>query len=101
MKLILFVIIIFIIYFLATQIKIVHIDTLPAPQKKELDDRTKLREMLLTTYIRCPEKENSTDKINTNKIQKTEINTNEHDIKNFNRKKFIGTIKFVLAICVF
>lgn len=79
MKLIIFIIIIGIIYLLATRIKVVHIDSLPTPQQKELNERTRLRNMLLTTYVRCPEKEERIQNMN-NKINKIKPNVS-HLIK--------------------
>ena len=56
MKLILFLIIIIIIYFIATQIKVVHINTLPNEQKIELNDRSRIRNMLTSNYIKTSDK---------------------------------------------
>ena len=53
MKIILFLLIIVVIYLLATRIKIVHSNTLSNEEKKELDDRNKIRSMLMSNHIRC------------------------------------------------
>ena len=52
MKLILFLIIIIIIYYVATKIKVVHIDSLPPNNKNELITRKKLKDVLTTSYIK-------------------------------------------------
>jgi hypothetical protein len=53
LKLILFLVIIVVIYFLASKIKIIHADTLSHQEKKELDDRNKIRSLLMSNHIRC------------------------------------------------
>lgn len=53
MKLILFLLIIVVIYFIASRIKVVHSDLLSTQEKKELDDRNKIRSMLMYNHIRC------------------------------------------------
>jgi len=59
MKLILFLIIVAIIYFIASQIKMVHIGTLPKEERAELNNRSKIKSAL-QSYIRC--NDNHTEK---------------------------------------
>ena len=55
MKFIFFLIIIAIIYFIAIHIDVVHIDGLPKEQRDELNNRSKIRSILLSNYIKCPD----------------------------------------------
>jgi len=59
MKLILFLIIIAVIYFIATRITVVHSTTLSTEEKKELEDRNKVRSLLLTNHIRSVNDQNN------------------------------------------
>lgn len=52
-KFILFLIIILIIYFIATRIQVIHIDKLPEKEKTDLNNRNKIRTMLLANHIKC------------------------------------------------
>lgn len=52
MKLLIFIIILLALYYIATQIKVVHINTLPESQKNELVNKNKIRDMLKTSYIK-------------------------------------------------
>ncbi|XWV26461.1 hypothetical protein QJ857_gp0608 [Tupanvirus soda lake] len=58
MKLILFLIIIAVIYFIATNIKVVHSTTFSSDEKKELDERNKVRTLLLSNHIRSTDGQN-------------------------------------------
>lgn len=66
MKLILFLIIVLIIYFIASRIKIVHSKTLSDQEKKDFDERNRVRSLLMTNHIKC---ENIQDK-DINKSEK-------------------------------
>ncbi|XWV25202.1 hypothetical protein QJ856_gp0570 [Tupanvirus deep ocean] len=66
MKLILFLVIIAVIYFIATRIQVVHSTTLSSAEKKELEERDKVRSLLLSNHIR------SVDDDNTNQIKNVE-----------------------------
>ena len=55
MKLIIFLIIVVILYFVATQIKVFHVDTLSREQRTELENRSKIRSMLVSNHIKCKE----------------------------------------------
>lgn len=78
MKLLLFLIIIVVIYFIATQIKVVHLDTLPTDKKKELNDRLKMRTMLLSNHVKLsePDKSKSRSKSNSNSNLRSKSNSN-------------------------
>jgi hypothetical protein len=65
MKLILFLIIVAIVYFIATQINVVHMDTFPKQQQSELDNKSKIRSMLLSNYIKCDNKDNNNESSDT------------------------------------
>lgn len=52
MKLAYFIIIVIIIYAVASQIKVVHVDSLPTTHKQEVDKRSKIRSMLVSNYIK-------------------------------------------------
>src|SRR5579872_1066022 len=91
MKLAYFVIIIIVIYIIASQIKVVHIDTLPNNHQKELEDRSKVRSMLINNYVK-DEKPNSKhqfeedrligllDKYSSEQFQSTDYKTNYQDL---------------------
>ena len=51
MKLLLFLVIIIIIYFVMTKINVIHVDSLPPKQRDELNHKNKIKNMLLTNYI--------------------------------------------------
>lgn len=57
MKLIPFIILIIVLYYIATQIKIVHIDHLKVNEefRQELNTRSKLRSMLTYSHLKCPD----------------------------------------------
>ena len=57
MKLIIFLIIIVIIYYLATKIKVVHIDNLPPNNRKELVTRKKIKDVLASSYVKDTSRE--------------------------------------------
>jgi len=52
MKLIYFIVIILVIYFIASQIRVIHIDKLSPEKKTELNNRSKARSMLIQNYIK-------------------------------------------------
>lgn len=53
MKLLLFLIIVLIIYLIATQIKVVHTNTLPLEQRIDVENRAKIRSMLMHNHVKC------------------------------------------------
>lgn len=53
MKILLLLIIIIIIYLIAKKIKVVHLENVPSKEKKELENRHRIRSLLLSNYIRC------------------------------------------------
>lgn len=57
MKLIIFLVIVVIIYYLATKIKVIHIDKVHPENKKELTDRKKIKDALTYSYIKCIDKQ--------------------------------------------
>lgn len=57
MKLIIFLVIVIIIYYLATKIKVVHIDNLPPNNKKELVTRKKIKDILTSSYVKDTSRE--------------------------------------------
>lgn len=59
-ELLYFFIIIVVIYFILTNIKVVHSSTLPAQDKQELQDRNKIRSMLMSNHIRHISPDSST-----------------------------------------
>lgn len=78
MKLIIFLIIVVIIYFIATQIKVVHITTLPTKERTELENKNKLKEMLKPSYIKSFENKENTIPQQEN-FQKQIKNTKEQN----------------------
>jgi hypothetical protein len=52
MKLIYFLIIIVIIYVVATQLKVFHVDTLPDKQRDEINHKSKLKSILMTNHVK-------------------------------------------------
>lgn len=56
MKIIIFLIIIVILYFIATQIKLIHIDTLSDKQQNEINTKSRLKYMLTSDHIKCDDK---------------------------------------------
>lgn len=52
MKLLYFLLIILIIYYVGTKINVVHIDTLPISQQTELKSRSKIRSMIMDNHIK-------------------------------------------------
>lgn len=63
MKLLLFLIIVLVIYLIAINIKVVHTSTLPIIDKKELEDRQKIRQMLTTRHIKSCENDEKINEI--------------------------------------
>jgi len=70
MKLIIFLLVILIIYLIVTNVKVVHSDTFSATEKKILDDRDKVRSMLLYNHIPCSkvDQKNQTNQTPQNKL---------------------------------
>lgn len=64
MKLIYFVIVVLIVYIIASNITVVHLNSLPDEQKTELNNRSKIRSMLVSNHI----KENEHVDINDKKL---------------------------------
>lgn len=56
MKFIYFLIIVVIIYFIATQIKLVHIDSIPEEKKIELKTKSKMRSMIMENHVKDKKK---------------------------------------------
>lgn len=54
MKLIYFIVIVIVIYVVASQIKVIHFEKLPTEQKQEVNNRSKVRSMLMNNYIKEP-----------------------------------------------
>lgn len=52
MKLAYFILIVIVIYAIASQIKVVHVDSLPDDHRQELNDRKTVRSMLVNNYIK-------------------------------------------------
>lgn len=52
MKFIYFLVVVAIIYFLATQIKVTHVDSLPRNKQEEIDKKSKIRSIISENYIR-------------------------------------------------
>lgn len=70
MKIMVFLIIIAIIYFIALQIKVVHIDTLPDKHRDKLKSRSKIRRMLLVNkLVPCKYDSQSQENIQQENIQ--------------------------------
>ena len=65
-KIIIFLIIIFVIYLIATQIKVFHIKTLPQKQQTELFTRSQIRSILTSNHIKCQTN-------NTNNIKNSDL----------------------------
>lgn len=82
-KLIIFIIILLIIYFVITRIKLVHINTLPDEQRTELNNRSKIRSMLVHNHVKCSD--NSTNSL-------------ENFVETFLPKKNISIDKFIKII---
>lgn len=68
MKILILLLVLVIIYFIAVKLKVVHVSTLPEEQKTELNNRNKIRSMLLNNYIKCDENENKTNNNKTNSL---------------------------------
>lgn len=64
MKLIYFVIIILVFYIIASNVTLIHINSLPDEQKTELNNRSKIRSMLISNHV----KENEHIDINDKKL---------------------------------
>ena len=67
MKLAYFIIIVIIIYAVASQIKVVHVESLPAIHKQEVDKRSKIRSMLVNNNIK--EENPSSKKLTEDKLE--------------------------------
>lgn len=89
MKLAYFVIIIIVIYVIVSQIKVVHINTLPDNHQKELSDRSKVRSMLVNNYIKEEKPKHQfeedrliglLDKYSSEQFQSTDYKTNYQDL---------------------
>lgn len=65
MKIILFLIIIAIVYFVAMQMKVVHIDTLPEEYRKKLKTRTEIKDMILFNNLIPCEQQHQTNNISS------------------------------------
>ncbi len=81
MKLLIFIIILIIIYFVTTQIKVVHIDTLPKKQQLELSTRDKVRSMLVNNYVKCPD----------NKLRQTPVQ--KEKFQQSSKHRFVTIVK--------
>ena len=55
MKLIIIIIILIIVYLIFTHVKLVHFNTLPSKDKYELEERSKIRSMLINNHIKSDE----------------------------------------------
>lgn len=53
MKILLFLVLLIFVYFIATQIKVVHVNTLPNGQRTEINNRNKIRSILMSNHIKC------------------------------------------------
>ncbi len=60
MKPIYFLFIVIAIYYIITKINVVHVNTLPFKQKKELRKRSKFRSMIVDNHVRCDNENEST-----------------------------------------
>jgi hypothetical protein len=68
MKLFYFLIVIAIIYFIATQIKVVHVDTLPNEHKTEVNNRSKIRSMLISNHLKDNKKSKNNSEPETKSV---------------------------------
>jgi len=75
MKLLYFLLIVLIIYFITTQINVVHINTLPQNQQNELRNRSEFRSHLLDNYIKCDSPIDQLDR--PNPVEHFEFKENE------------------------
>ena len=72
MKLLYFLIIVLIIYYIGTKINVVHIDTLPTEQQSELENRSKIRSMIMDNHIK--------EKLNKKVLKKTDFTFKENEL---------------------
>ncbi len=95
MKLLLFLIIILIIYLLAINIKVVHTSTMPIVEKKEVEDRHKIRKMLTNNHIKTFDNYDDQQTFNYQQIEKfTPIIAPDHkNDKLPTAKKLLSMIK--------
>lgn len=77
MKILIFIIIIIIAYFIFTQVKVFHIDTLPYKQQKELRTKAKMRSMLLDNYVKRENINKNKKNKAIKKLQENRKNENE------------------------
>lgn len=102
MKLILILVVIVILYFIITQIKVVHINKLPEKQKIELDNKLKLKSILSPNYVKYQPNDQIEKNPNKKQYQNQDIhkehfiqleNHNEIDNKFLTAGNLINIIK--------
>lgn len=72
MKLIIFLIVVAIIYFIATRIKVTHLNKLAPNEKKEIENRNKIRNLILYNHVKT-----SDDMVNSNQTEQFSLSIDD------------------------